>query len=79
MEMSKKFFIVTKLRHWNRLLREVVDAPSPETSKARLDVAFSKLNEDKVSLIIAGGLETDDLQGPFLTQTILGLSDSKYY
>ena len=31
------------LRHWNRLTRDVVDAPSQETFKARLDKALSNL------------------------------------
>jgi len=30
-------------RHWNRLPKEVVDAPSREASKARLDVALGSL------------------------------------
>jgi len=30
------------VKHWNRLHREVVDAPSLETFKARLDRALSK-------------------------------------
>jgi len=29
--------------HWNRLRKEVVDAPSLEAFKARLDVALSSL------------------------------------
>ena len=29
--------------HWNRLLKEVVDAPSLEAFKARLDVALGSL------------------------------------
>ena len=31
------------VRHWNRLLREVVDAPSVEAFKDRLDGALSNL------------------------------------
>ena len=49
------------VRHWHRLPREVVDAPSLETFKARLDGALSNLVWWKVSLPMAGGLERDDL------------------
>ena len=31
------------VKHWNRLPEEVVDAPSLETFKARLDVALGSL------------------------------------
>ena len=41
--------------------REVVDAPSLEVFKARLDEALSNLVQWKVSLPVAGGLELDDL------------------
>ncbi len=34
---------VRLVRHWNRLPREVVDALSPETFKARLDQALGNL------------------------------------
>ncbi|KFW65286.1 hypothetical protein AS28_02206, partial [Pygoscelis adeliae] len=37
------FFTVKVVRHWNRLPREVVDAPSLEAFKARLDEALSNL------------------------------------
>jgi len=49
------------VRHWNRLPREAVDAPSLEVFKARLDRALSSLVSWKVSLPMAGGLELDDL------------------
>jgi len=38
-----KFFTVSVVRHWNRLLSEVVDASSLEAFKARLDGAVSIL------------------------------------
>ncbi|KAK4831685.1 hypothetical protein QYF61_018682 [Mycteria americana] len=43
------------VRHWNSLPREIVDAPSLEVFKGRLDGALSNLMEWKVSLPIAGG------------------------
>jgi len=41
--IRKKFFTVRVVRHWNRLPREAVDAPSLEVFKARLDGALSNL------------------------------------
>jgi len=38
-----KFFTVRMVRHWNRLPSEVVDVPSLEAFKARLDGAVSNL------------------------------------
>ncbi|PKU42937.1 rna-directed dna polymerase from mobile element jockey-like [Limosa lapponica baueri] len=43
LDTRKKFFTVGVVRHWNRLPREFVDAPSLEVSKARLDGALSNL------------------------------------
>jgi len=43
------------VRHWNRLPREAVDAPSLETFKVRLDGALSNLIQLKMSLFTAGG------------------------
>jgi len=39
----KKFFTMRMVRPWNRLSRAVVDAPSLEVFKARLDGALSNL------------------------------------
>jgi len=49
------------LKHWNRLPREAVAAPSLEVFKARLDGALSNLFQWKMPLLMAGGLEPDDL------------------
>ena len=41
--------------HWNRLPKEVVDAPSLEAFKVRLDVALGSLVWWLATLHIAGG------------------------
>ncbi|KAJ7425284.1 hypothetical protein WISP_24066 [Willisornis vidua] len=41
--VRKKFFTIKVVRDWNRLPREVVDAPSLEVFKARLNGALSSL------------------------------------
>ncbi|KFP11819.1 hypothetical protein Z169_11865, partial [Egretta garzetta] len=43
LDIRKKFFTTQVVKHWNRLPREVVEAPSLETFKARLDGALSNL------------------------------------
>jgi len=45
------------VKHWHGLPREVVDAPSLETFKVRLDGALSNLIWLKMSPLIAGGLD----------------------
>ena len=42
-EIRKKFFMMRVVKHWNRFPREVIDAPSLETFKVRLDGALSNL------------------------------------
>ncbi|KFV94141.1 Armadillo repeat-containing protein 4, partial [Eurypyga helias] len=43
LDIRKKFFTERVVRHWNRLPKEVVDAPSLEVPKDRLDEALSNL------------------------------------
>jgi len=49
------------VRHWPRLPREAVAAPSLTVFKARLDGALSNLVWWKMSLLMAGGLQLGDL------------------
>jgi len=43
LDIRKKFFTMREVKYWHKLPREVVDAPSLETFKARLDGALSNL------------------------------------
>jgi len=54
-------FPMRVVRPWPRLPREAVAAPSLAVSKARLDAALSNLGWWKMSLLMHGGLEPDDL------------------
>jgi len=65
LDIRKKFFTMRVVKQWNRLPREAVAAPSLELFRARLDGALSSLVWWKMSLLMAGGLEPDDLRGPF--------------
>jgi len=64
-DIRKKFFTQRVVTHWNRVLKEAVDAPFLEAFKARLDVALGSLFWWLVTLQIAGGLKLDDHCGPF--------------
>jgi len=43
LDKRKEFFMMRLVRHWNRLLRDVVDALSLERFKIKLDRALSNL------------------------------------
>ena len=43
LDIRRKFFTQRVVTHWNRLPKEVVDAPSLEAFRARLDVALGSL------------------------------------
>ena len=64
-DIRKTFYRVRGVKHWNRLPREMVDAPSLEAFKARLDGALSNLIQLKMSLLIAGELDQRTFQGVF--------------
>ena len=65
LDIRKKFFTQRLVTHWNRLPKEVVDAPSLEAFKARLDVALGSPVWWLVTLNIAGGLKFGDHCGLF--------------
>ena len=65
LDIRRKFFSQRVVTHWNRLPKEVVDAPSLEALKARLDVALGSLVWWLVTLHVAGGSKLDDHCGPF--------------
>ncbi|KAK4827201.1 hypothetical protein QYF61_015229 [Mycteria americana] len=55
LDIIKKNITIRVVKQWNRLPREVVEAPSLETFKVRLDGALSNLLQLKMSLLIAWG------------------------
>jgi len=57
LDIRKKFFTMRVVKQWNGLPREVVEAPSLETFKTRLDRALSNLILLAVSLLAAGGFD----------------------
>jgi len=71
LDVRKKFCTMRVVRHWNRLPREAVAAPSLAVLKARLDGALSSLVWWKVSLAHGRGLGTRSSVRSLPTQTIL--------
>ncbi|KAK4813626.1 hypothetical protein QYF61_014386 [Mycteria americana] len=52
LDTRKKCFTMRVVRHWHRLPREVVDAPSLDTFKVRLDGALSNLLRPALSSLM---------------------------
>jgi len=67
------------VRPWHRLPRKAVAAPSLAVFKARLDGALSNLGWWKMSLLMAGGVEADDLHGPFQPKPFYDSLISSYH
>jgi len=61
LDTRKKVYTMRVVRHWHRLPREAVAAPSLAVFKAGLNGALSNLVWWKVSLPMAVGLELGDL------------------
>ena len=61
LDISNKFFTMRVVRHWNRLPREAVVAPSPEVFKARLDGACATWSSGWHPCLWPGGVEPGGL------------------
>ena len=63
--LGRSFSPKRVVTHWNRLPKEVVDIPSLEAFKTRLDVALGSLVWWLATLHVAEGLKLHDPCGPF--------------
>jgi len=63
--IRKKCITMRVVKHWHRLPREVVEAPSLETFKVKLDGTLRNLIKLKMSLLTASGFDEMVLKGPF--------------
>lgn len=59
------------VKHWNRLPKEMVDAPSLVTFKVRFGMALSSLVYWKMSLLSAGWLEYVTFKSAFQPKPIV--------
>jgi len=55
LDIRQKFCTLRVVKTWHGLPRDMVDAPSPETFKVRLDRALSNPIQFDISLLITGG------------------------
>jgi len=68
LNMRKNFFTLRVTEHWNRLPREVVESPSLEIFKTRLDEVLCSL---LWVTLLQQGVGLDDPQRSLPTPTIL--------
>jgi len=71
LDIKKKSSTVRVVRHWNRLLRRVVDVPSLETVKVRLDQVHEQPDVAVHFPVCCRGVGPDDLSRSFPTLRIL--------
>ena len=69
LDIRRTFFTQRVVTHRNKSPKEVVDAPSLEAFKARLDVALGSLVWWLVTLHMAAELKLDDHCGPFQSRS----------
>ena len=71
LDIRKKFFAIRVMRHWNMLPRVVVDVPSLEMFKVRLDSTLRSLIKLQMSLIIAEELDKMTFKSALQLEKIL--------
>lgn len=71
MDISKNFFMVRVVTHWNRLAREVADIPSLAAFKVRFKPGFEELDLEEGVPAHSRAVGLYNLQRSLPTQTIL--------